>query len=330
MANEKPLELGKFWTISNLLSISRAFIVIPIMYLILTGGSVLWLVTWVAAGVTTDWLDGKVARWTNTVSGWGKVLDPLADKIAAIGIVTALAWIGQVPMWLLAIIASRDVLIMVGGALFARKLGEVPMSIWTGKVTVTVLSILVLGAALRVHPAVLDVLTNITASMFVYSFTIYVLRALYYLWKKQDGAFWLVLDDFANEMVVALLGFFYVLSTAPLFEAFFPLFHYVTAIWFVVALLCGWIAYHRRKYHYYPTYLHLPSLVAVILCFYTFLEPDPDIINAAQWILITAIGMVALFFIPGSMRHFPFYEMPPSTPNVMPNERSDSEESGAL
>ena len=62
-----------------------------------------------AAGILTDFLDGKVARLTRTVSEWGKVLDPLADKFAALAIVAALALRPtepRLPLWLLALMGT--------------------------------------------------------------------------------------------------------------------------------------------------------------------------------------------------------------------------------
>ena len=44
----------------------------------------------IALAIATDFFDGKVARWSHTVSEWGKVLDATADKLAAAAVCTAL------------------------------------------------------------------------------------------------------------------------------------------------------------------------------------------------------------------------------------------------
>jgi len=110
---------------------------------------VYWLLGLVAIAVITDWLDGKIARWTGTVSEWGKVLDPLADKLgsALVGFVLALK--GILPWWFVVLVVVRDVLIMIGGVLLMRRLGRVVPSIWMGKVAVTFLALTILAGLLK-------------------------------------------------------------------------------------------------------------------------------------------------------------------------------------
>ncbi|MDD5655705.1 MAG: CDP-diacylglycerol--glycerol-3-phosphate 3-phosphatidyltransferase [Elusimicrobia bacterium] len=42
------------------------------------------------AAVATDWIDGWLARRTNTTSAFGKIADPIADKILVLGALIAL------------------------------------------------------------------------------------------------------------------------------------------------------------------------------------------------------------------------------------------------
>ena len=168
--------LGKFWTAANMLSIVRLILVVPITYLILTDGSLSWLFGLIALAVVTDWFDGRVARWSKTVSEWGKVLDPLADKVAAAAVVIALVINGVLPAWFLAVSVSRDIIIVGGGVLLARKTGRVVMSVWMGKVAVTALAITVLAALMRADEPVLQACVWITTGLLVYSFILYAVR----------------------------------------------------------------------------------------------------------------------------------------------------------
>lgn len=307
-ASSKDLDLGQFWTISNMLSLSRAVIVAPIAYLILTDGSMAWLTMWVVIGVATDWLDGQVARWTNTVSGWGKVLDPFADKVAAIGIVLALLIKGLVPVWLFAIIAGRDLLIMVGGSLLSKRMGQVAMSIWTGKVAVTVLSVLVLAAVVLAHPDIRMVLAQTTATLFVYSFVLYIFRVIAYLKTGKDTVFGQLVDAHANELTVALLAFFFWQSESLVLEAFTGVYFGVTALWFFVSLGLGAMAYKHRQRIFYPPMLHVPMVAGFVLSLYTLLEPDQDILKYGQWLVMGFICYAALLFLPAALRRFPDQE----------------------
>jgi len=67
----------------------------------------------VAAGVT-DALDGAIARLTHTKTTLGAYLDPAADKLLLMSAFVALAFMRQVPGWLLVIVLSRDIILVVG------------------------------------------------------------------------------------------------------------------------------------------------------------------------------------------------------------------------
>jgi cardiolipin synthase (CMP-forming) len=168
--------LGRFWTIPNMLSLSRLVLVVPITYLIIVDGSLLWIFGLVVVAVATDYFDGRIARWSNTVSEWGKVLDPLADKAAAAMVVMALVIRGSLPLWLLVLILVRDVLIVLGGARLAKKTGQVVMSVMVGKIAVSALALTVLAALLRADPPIVTWLVYLTAALMVISFGIYVVR----------------------------------------------------------------------------------------------------------------------------------------------------------
>ena len=65
------------------------------------------------AAIVTDWLDGWLARRTGTVSPFGKVADPIADKILVIGTLIALIRTREleIPLWGVFIIVIRELLI---------------------------------------------------------------------------------------------------------------------------------------------------------------------------------------------------------------------------
>ena len=179
--------LGRFWTIPNMLSIARIFLTIPIAYLILTDGSIFWILSLIAIAVSTDWFDGFVARWSKSVSEWGKVLDPLADKIAASAVVLALVIQDQLPLWFLLVIVIRDVLILIGGAVAAHRLRVVLMSMWEGKVAVFMLSLTVLWALLEADRPLFYTTMWITTILFIYSFVLYVGRFIDVMSGNQPG-----------------------------------------------------------------------------------------------------------------------------------------------
>ena len=177
--------LGKFWTLANMLSLARLVLVIPITYLIIQDGSVSWILGLIFVALCTDWFDGTVARWSKTVSEWGKVLDPLADKIAAICVVLALTIRGSLPVWFLVLIVVRDTLIVWGSTLATRRLQRVLMSLWWGKVAVFMLSLTVMGAIMKADAPILNASIWITSVLFVYSFLLYAFR--YFRLMRESG-----------------------------------------------------------------------------------------------------------------------------------------------
>lgn len=168
--------LGRFWTIANMLSIIRLILVIPITVLILTDGPLLWTFGLILLALMTDWFDGRVARWSRTVSEWGKVLDPLADKVCGVAVVLALVVRQALPPWLLGVLVGRDVLIVLGGVVLARRTGQVVMSAWMGKVAVTALALTVVAALLRADEPVMQFCIWATTALLLYSFMLYAVR----------------------------------------------------------------------------------------------------------------------------------------------------------
>ena len=195
--------LGKFWTIANMLSLIRVVLAIPVTYLILVDGSVGWILGLIVLAGLTDWFDGHLARWSHTVSNWGKVLDPLCDKAAAILISVALVVRGDLPVWFVGIIALRDGLIVLGSVLLTRRIGEVKMSIWWGKVAVTALAVTLLAALLKADAPVMQFCIWFTLAMMLYSFTLYVLRYLR-LWRTQTDPADAGLDGESGPAVASL------------------------------------------------------------------------------------------------------------------------------
>jgi len=59
----------------------------------------------------TDWYDGWLARKFNYITNWGRVWDPLADKILTSAAFIALVILGLVELWMVIVIILRDFII---------------------------------------------------------------------------------------------------------------------------------------------------------------------------------------------------------------------------
>ncbi len=71
------------WTIPNLISLIRIFLVPLFAYLFMQGNFVPAVIVLALSGLS-DCVDGKIARKFNQISALGKLLDPLADKLTQI------------------------------------------------------------------------------------------------------------------------------------------------------------------------------------------------------------------------------------------------------
>ena len=80
-----------------------------------------WALALYAVATVTDWVDGFVARRTGSVSAFGALADPVADKILVIGALIAFIRIPdiEVPNWAVFLIVVRELVVGMLRALFA-------------------------------------------------------------------------------------------------------------------------------------------------------------------------------------------------------------------
>ncbi len=170
------LMLGTFWTFANILSISRVLFSAAAAVVILREGPVSWSLALLLTAVVTDWLDGLIARRTNTVSEWGKILDPAADKVSAALVGIALVWGDLIPLWFLGVVLLRDLLIAVGGVAVVRYSGRIQMSNFPGKVAATAIAVTFLMGLLRADQIIMDICIWVTVGLLGFSLLIYSFR----------------------------------------------------------------------------------------------------------------------------------------------------------
>ena len=119
----------------NRLTITRIALV-PVVVILLQFSDPVWqalaLVAFIAASFT-DWLDGYLARKHQTVTNFGKFLDPVADKLLVLSTMIALAGLSRFPSWVCIVVLFREIavdglrLVAVeqGRVIAAGKLGKI-------------------------------------------------------------------------------------------------------------------------------------------------------------------------------------------------------------
>lgn len=129
-----------------------------------------------AVASISDALDGWIARRFNQRSKLGVILDPLADKLLMISAVCVLSfssWPDGLPLYLVVLSLSREVLTIAGAFVVKFVAGKIEVQPhWTGKMS-TLTSILAVAAAMLSLGAVVPWISAVAAVFVVASSAVY-------------------------------------------------------------------------------------------------------------------------------------------------------------
>jgi|WetSurMetagenome_2_1015567.scaffolds.fasta_scaffold235652_2 CDP-diacylglycerol---glycerol-3-phosphate 3-phosphatidyltransferase len=113
MSEKKLIVKDNIFTVPNVLSVLRIVLSPLFIYLFLTNDVNLRKISLAVFffAVLTDWYDGWYARKFQSVSKLGIFLDPFADKVLTTSAFFLFFILGIMPLWMVLIIASRDIII---------------------------------------------------------------------------------------------------------------------------------------------------------------------------------------------------------------------------
>ena len=132
----------------NILTLSRIVFAIVLVFLLeesSSTGNILAAIVFAIASLT-DFCDGYLAKKRGLVSNFGKIMDPIADKILLLSTFGVLAHIGIIAWWMFIVIAIREILVTVS-RLLAMRQGQVLAAERAGKIK-TVIQIIAVSAIL--------------------------------------------------------------------------------------------------------------------------------------------------------------------------------------
>lgn len=130
----------KKMNLPNKLTMLR-IILVPLFILFMAipfgGGTLKYiaLAIYIAASIT-DFLDGHIARSRDLITKFGKIVDPLADKLLVSSGFVMLTGFGIIPAWITCIILFRDLTVSSLRMFAVNKGGDVG-AVWSGKVKTT-------------------------------------------------------------------------------------------------------------------------------------------------------------------------------------------------
>jgi CDP-diacylglycerol--glycerol-3-phosphate 3-phosphatidyltransferase len=128
-----------------------------------------------SVAAATDFIDGYLARRMGQVSNFGKIMDPLADKLLVLAALVAFVADGKIAVWVVVTVLSREFLISAL-RIVAAKEGTVLGADVSGKIKTVVqitciITVLAFDAGVRVLPSLQA--TTITASWLIASVTVW-------------------------------------------------------------------------------------------------------------------------------------------------------------
>ena len=179
-------------SLPNTISLARLLTVPLTIWLILVDELLAAFVLFVLAGLS-DAVDGFIAKRYHATTQLGSYLDPLADKALLVGVYVTLGIEGHVPVWLVILVAFRDLLI-IGGALLLQltrqSLEVAPLKISKANTAaqITLASVVLgqLGLAVSL-PVLVDVLIVVVAMTTVLSGASYLVQWMRKVSKLEGG-----------------------------------------------------------------------------------------------------------------------------------------------
>ena len=122
--------------IPNILTIIR-FILIPFIFISVISKHFLVALIIFTISAITDILDGFIARKFNYITDFGKLIDPLADKLTQMSLLLSLALLGILPWWIFAIVFIKELVLIISASVLYSKKDVVVYSKWYGKLATT-------------------------------------------------------------------------------------------------------------------------------------------------------------------------------------------------
>ena len=163
--------------IPNYLTVIR-FILVPIIFSLIISEKYIWAALFFFIANLTDFLDGYIARKYNLISDFGKLMDPLADKITQISTILALIIKGIIPYWILVIISIKELSMIIGATFLFKKKMVTVHSKWYGKAATVLIFIAIVFTLLS---EIFTELSNITPYLYYVSIGMTVFAGIMYI-----------------------------------------------------------------------------------------------------------------------------------------------------
>ncbi len=173
MKNEERVDTKDILTVPNVLSFLRILLITPFMIFFLNGEYV-WASIMIVISGLSDCVDGFLARKLNQVSEFGKLLDPVADKLTLLAVGIGICIITPEVITVMVILIIKDVLMLVGACALIKNNIKPPQARWYGKLGtilfyISVCTIVVLKVANISVPYLSVIMLSVTAVSMIFA-----------------------------------------------------------------------------------------------------------------------------------------------------------------
>ena len=182
----------------NKLTLSRCILVLPVVILLLAAperGWPFWLSSLVLFCIAsiTDAFDGSIARKRGLVTNFGKLMDPVADKLLVTAVFACFTAQGLCSPWVLIIVLAREFLVLSVRMVAASNGTVIPANIWGKLKTITQMTAIIVIYAIRVFISLfpqlgeaLSWLPYIGDALLWLSAAITVVSGIIYCWQSRE------------------------------------------------------------------------------------------------------------------------------------------------
>lgn len=172
--------------IANIVTVIRILLAPVFIVLLLTDGGHDGYVRYIAAvlfvlAITTDSVDGLLARQRNLVTDLGKLIDPIADKVLTGGALVGLSILGEIPWWITIVILVREIGITVFRFIALRD--RVIAASWLGKLKTVAQAVAISFALFPFWQLVGSWVNWVNAVLIVLALVLTVVSGIEYLWQ---------------------------------------------------------------------------------------------------------------------------------------------------
>ena len=171
--------VNEYFSIPNLMGYFRiilALLYVWVYYMTLEGAPYWPVIVIIVVSGLTDLLDGKIARKFNMVTDWGKMLDPIADKITIGAIILSLVFKYKIILPMILLYVVKEGYMAVAGMLLMKKGHKIEGAKFYGKVC-TFTTYLILIAILlvpNINDMAVAVLIVINMAIMLYTLVRYI------------------------------------------------------------------------------------------------------------------------------------------------------------